>query len=160
MRLKRSLITLLALCALAVPSFGGIVLGDDNGNPLPEGTQMTDGRDVYIIQHGLIHDMTKADIDEWLNTHHGNIRMYRLTHQTIVRAQVDARARATRRKSSEWIYAGGGGTWAFRDNKGVMHYFHLQEERYNQLTHDYDALLNGQWVHNPTAHGWVQLSDN
>jgi hypothetical protein len=160
--LKRSLLTLLMVGSLSVSSFGGIGLADDDGNALPEGARMTDGRDVYIIQHGLIHQMTKADIDEWFRVRHGQLRgktlvMYNFDHQTIVRAQADAKARATK-KSSDWVYATGGGTWAIKDSEGVIHYSHLEEERFNQATHDYDALLNGHWIHNPVAHGWVRLS--
>jgi hypothetical protein len=84
------------LSTLALSSFGGLALRDDNGNPLPEGAQMTDGTNVYIIQHGLIHQMTKADIDEWFRVRHGQLRgktlvMYHFDHQTIVTAQADAK---------------------------------------------------------------------
>lgn len=161
--LKQSLLTVLMVGSLALSSFGGLVLADDNGKRLPEGTELTDGSNLYIIQKGgLIHHMTKADIDEWFRQHKGDKGtevIYRLSHQTIIKAQADAKTRATR-KSSDWVYACGGGTWAIRDNEGVIHYFHLEEERYNQATHDYDALLNGQWIHNPVAYGWVQLSDD
>jgi hypothetical protein len=158
------LIAILMLFTLLLPSFGGIGLADDNGNPLPEGAQVTDGTNVYIVRHSLIHEMTKADLNEWFRVRHGHLTnkdlvIYRFDHQAIVRAQADAQARATRKKSSDWVYASGGGTWAIRDSEGVIHYFHLEEERYNQATHDFDALLNGHWVHNPTSHGWVQLSD-
>jgi len=162
--IKTSILVLLILGSLSMSSFGGIALADDNGKPLPEGAQMTDGTNVYIIQNGLIHNMTKADINEWFQVRHGKLTqkdlvMYRFNHQQIITAQADAKARATRRKTSDWVYASGGGTWAIRDNEGVIHYFHLEEERYNQSTHDYDALLNGHWIHNPTAQGWVQLTD-
>jgi hypothetical protein len=164
MNFKKSVLTVLMLSTLALSSFGGLALRDDNGNPLPEGAQMTDGRNVYIIQHGLIHQMTKADIDEWFRVRHGQLRgktlvMYHFDHQTIVTAQADAKARSVR-KSSDWTYACGGGTWAFKDNEGVIHYFHLEEERYNQATHEYDALLDGHWIHDPVSQGWVQLSND
>ena len=163
--LKQCLVTLLMGVGLTLSAFGGLAFADDNGKPLPEGAQVTDGREVYIIQHGLIRQMTKADIDEWFRVRHGKLTekdlvIYRFDHQKIVAAQADAKARATRRKSSDWVYASGGGTWAIRDNEGVIHYFHLEEERYNQATHDYDALLNGRWIHNPVAHGWVQLTND
>jgi hypothetical protein len=162
---KSSLLTLLLLSTLALPSFGSVALADDNGKPLPEGAQVTDGRNVYIIQHGLIHEMTKADMDEWFRLHHGKLTnkdlvIYRFDHHKLITAQADAKARATGKKSSDWVYASGGGTWAIRDSEGVSHSFHLEEERYNQVTHDYDALLNGHWVHDPVAHGWVQLSND
>ncbi len=125
MKFKKSLLTLLMLGSRALSSFGGLALGDDNGNPLPEGAQMTDCRNVYIIQDGFIQQMTKADIDEWFRVRHGQLRdktlvMYRFDHQAIVRAQADAKARAAK-KPLDWTYACGGGTWAMRDNEGVIH---------------------------------------